>query len=199
MQRFFQYPLALYLAVLVSLIGAFQTGRVGSYGYPTLFRRPKGQLRTFPCAGYHFAILNTALQYISQDLHFTTEGGGAIVTSALLLGGAIGALSAGQTADIFGLKKAVLFNNILLGLGCLLGAIAQSIFGLTLGELYTQHRAHACGLAFRTQKGHLACRWDTDLQKGCLVCMRCMQPCMVFEGPIGKNKLLCRAGDYRCW
>ncbi len=84
-------------------------------------------------AGYHFSVLNTALETISHDLSFTVKGGGAIVTSALLLGGAIGALSAGQTADFLGLKKAVLFNNVLLALGCLLGALAQGINGLTVG------------------------------------------------------------------
>ncbi|KAK9827427.1 hypothetical protein WJX74_001289 [Apatococcus lobatus] len=112
MGRFDQYPLALYVAVLVSLLGAFQTG-------------------------YHFGILNTALHFISQDLRFTLEGGGAIVTSALLLGGALGALTAGQTADILGLKRAVSSNNLLLALGCLIGSLAQGINGLTLGRLIT--------------------------------------------------------------
>ncbi|KAK9863462.1 hypothetical protein WJX84_005596 [Apatococcus fuscideae] len=121
-----------------SLPDLMTASRLQQMGHQQMGTRPVShQSPAATAAGYHFAILNTALQYISQDLHFTTEGGGAIVTSALLLGGAIGALSAGQTADIFGLKKAVLFNNILLGLGCLLGAIAQSIFGLTLGRVIT--------------------------------------------------------------
>ncbi len=73
--------------------------------------------------------MNTPLQFIAEDLRFSLEKGSALVTSALLIGAAVGSLSAGQAADKYGPKHALQLNNILFIIGCALTMTTP--FGLT--------------------------------------------------------------------
>lgn len=69
-------------------------------------------------AGYQLGVLNTPLATVASDLGFRVETHGAAVVSALLMGGVIGALTAGMAADAIGPKRAMLLNNLLLAAGC---------------------------------------------------------------------------------
>ena len=79
--------------------------------------------------------MNTPLQFISEDLRFSLETGSALVTSALLIGAAVGSLSAGQAADKYGPKQALQLNNILFIAGCSLTMTTPlGLTGMVAGE-----------------------------------------------------------------
>lgn len=54
-------------------------------------------------AGYHVGVLNTALPYIAKDLHYHRDG---MLSSAVVVGAAAGALTAGKLADTLGPRHA---------------------------------------------------------------------------------------------
>lgn len=61
---------------------------------PTLFH---------PTAGYQVGVLNTALHPIAKDLHYHKDG---VLSSAVVLGAAAGAITAGKLADTLGPRHA---------------------------------------------------------------------------------------------
>ena len=85
------------------------------------------------------AVLNTCLSVTSNDLNVTEAGGGAVITSVLLVGAAVGGFFAGQVADAQGPCKTLQWNNVSLLVGSLLGAVApRSVLGfwsMLLGPL----------------------------------------------------------------
>lgn len=64
------------------------------------------------------------MSYTSNDLGITEAKGGAVITSVLLIGAAIGGFFAGQLADLIGPCKALQWNNAALLAGTLLSAAA---------------------------------------------------------------------------
>lgn len=92
------FPAVLWLAVCASLIGAFEYG-------------------------YAMGVMNTVLDYVSHDLNFDSQVGGAVVVSVLLLGAAVGALGAGMFADAVGTKRAQVINVLFLMVGGALSAL----------------------------------------------------------------------------
>lgn len=87
-------------------------------------------------AGYHLGVLNTALFWLTKDLHLDFAKEGAIVVSAVLVGAVVGSLFAGQAADAMGPKKALLINNAWLIVGCVLcAATPGGYWGLLAGAL----------------------------------------------------------------
>lgn len=70
------------------------------------------------------AVLNTCLSVTSNDLNVSEAGGGAVITSVLLVGAAVGGFFAGQVADAQGPCRTLRWNNVSLLVGCLLGAFA---------------------------------------------------------------------------
>lgn len=70
------------------------------------------------------AILNTCLSFTSNDLNVTEAGGGAVITSGLLVGAAVGGFFAGQAADAVGPRRTLLCNNLPLLAGSCLSAVA---------------------------------------------------------------------------
>ena len=122
---------------------------------------------TVTCAGYHLGVLNTALFWLTKDLHLDFVKEGAIVVSAVLVGAVVGSLFSGQAADALGPKKALLINNAWLVVGCILcAATPGGYWGLlagmpasstlraspgpcaaclcSLGQLPHQRASHAC-------------------------------------------------------
>ena len=70
------------------------------------------------------AVLNTCLSFTSKDLNVSEAGGGAVITSVLLIGAAAGGFFAGQVADCKGPCRTLQWNNVPLLAGSLLGAVA---------------------------------------------------------------------------
>ncbi len=94
-------------------------------------------------------VLNTCLSYTSEDLGITEAKGGAVITSVLLVGAAIGGFFAGQVADAIGPCRALLWNNAPLLAGSLLGAFAPhgslGFCAMLLGACYYFKRgSHLC-------------------------------------------------------
>lgn len=54
-------------------------------------------------AGYQVGVLNTALPFIAKDLHYHKQG---VLSSAVVLGAAAGAITAGKLADTLGPRHA---------------------------------------------------------------------------------------------
>uniref|UniRef100_A0A383WDI7 Major facilitator superfamily (MFS) profile domain-containing protein n=1 Tax=Tetradesmus obliquus TaxID=3088 RepID=A0A383WDI7_TETOB len=92
-----RYPRCLWISVAGSLAGAFNFG-------------------------WNVAVLNTALPYIAKDLHYHKD---AVLSSAVVLGAASGALLAGKAADHWGPRHAQVFNCLPFMLGALLAASSQ--------------------------------------------------------------------------
>lgn len=94
--------------------------------------------------GYQIGILNTAQPYVVKELHYHNE---AVLSSAIVLGAAFGAITAGQIADGVGPRKAQLLNVIPFVLGVLLTAVAPvGYWGFLLGRLISGFGAGAASL-----------------------------------------------------
>ncbi len=76
--------------------------------------------------GYDTGVIAGALLFMKHDLHLTSLTTG-MVTSFLILGSAIGAISAGRVADRFGRKKVILVMAIVFMCGSLGCALAPNV------------------------------------------------------------------------
>lgn len=70
------------------------------------------------------AVLNTCLSFTCNDLNVTEAGGGAVITSVLLIGAAAGGFFAGQVADAVGPCRTLRWNVCPFLAGSLIGAIS---------------------------------------------------------------------------
>lgn len=91
--------------------------------------------------GYDTGVINGALPYMTDDLGLTavTEG---MVTSSLLLGAALGAVTGGRLSDARGRRRTILVLAVLFfvgALGCTLApttavmVVARFVLGLAVG------------------------------------------------------------------
>jgi len=99
------YPRSLWLAVSGALFGAFQFGECE---YIVAQASTAGTQLTVQIflpvpAGYQVGVLNTALPFIAKDLHYHKQG---VLSSAVVLGAAAGAITAGKLADALGPRHA---------------------------------------------------------------------------------------------
>ncbi|CAD7703448.1 unnamed protein product [Ostreobium quekettii] len=92
-------PAILWVAVVASLLGAFEYG-------------------------YAMGVLNEVLDTMATELNFNKEVGGAVVVSIMLLGAAAGALNAGVFADHVGPKRAQVVNVLFFVIGGALSAVS---------------------------------------------------------------------------
>jgi len=92
-------PAILWVAVMASLLGAFEYG-------------------------YAMGVLNEVLDTMASELNFNKEVGGAVVVSIMLLGAAAGALNAGVFADYVGPKRAQVVNVLFFVIGGALSAVS---------------------------------------------------------------------------
>lgn len=85
------------------------------------------------CAGYQIGVLNTALPNVVKGVHYNNE---AVLSSAVVLGAALGALIAGQLADKLGPKRAQIVNCIPFITGAIFSSVAPyDYWGFLLGRL----------------------------------------------------------------
>ncbi|RKR73510.1 sugar porter family MFS transporter [Frondihabitans australicus] len=80
--------------------------------------------------GYDTSVINGALSPMVQELHLTalSEGG---VTSGLLFGAAVGAITGGRLSDAWGRRKSIMLMAVLFFIGAILCVIAPT-FGVML-------------------------------------------------------------------
>jgi hypothetical protein len=89
-------------------------------GYPLcLWYSTAGALVGALSFGYQVGVLNTALPYVCDELKYKDE---AVLSSAVVLGAAVGAVASGKAADILGPRVAQMVNSIPFLLGALLSA-----------------------------------------------------------------------------
>jgi len=83
--------------------------------------------------GYDTGVINGALIFMQRDLGLTplTEG---MVTSALLLGAAAGAISSGSLSDRFGRRRSILALSVLFFLGTLACSLAPDVTSLVISR-----------------------------------------------------------------
>ena len=102
------YPALLYFSTSVALLGSIQFG-------------------------FHIAVLNTSLEYVSESLSIPSSRG-ALAVSFVMVGALLGALAAGPLADKIGPKKSTMLNTIPFALGSAICASADSELVLLLGR-----------------------------------------------------------------
>lgn len=112
------YPLALWISVTGALLGSFQYG-------------------------YIVAILNTAESHVKKDIAFENE---PVLSSAVVLGAAFGAFSAGTIADKLGPKKAQLLNVLAFIVGACVTCFSGSKTGFLSGRVVSGVGAGAASL-----------------------------------------------------
>ena len=133
-------------------------------GYPLcLWYSTAGALVGALSFGYQVGVLNTALPSVCEELKYKNE---AVLSSAVVLGAAVGAVASGKAADILGPRVAQMVNCIPFLLGALLSAWSPnrhvgffagrliSGFG-TCRPLSNHRRRGSCNAASGT--GILAC------------------------------------------
>jgi len=76
-------------------------------------------------------VLNTALPYIAKDLHYHRD---AVLSSAVVLGAACGAVTAGQLADWLGPRHAQIVNCLAFLAGSILSACCSGHFAFLAGR-----------------------------------------------------------------
>src|SRR6266536_1307364 len=91
--------------------------------------------------GYDTGVISGALIFIKREFGLTTAAE-EIVVSGVLLGAAVGALSGGKAADLFGRRRVLLVTAAIFGIGALASAVAPSpailiasrvVLGLAIG------------------------------------------------------------------
>jgi len=83
--------------------------------------------------GYDTGVINGALEPMSETLGLTADTQG-LVTSTLLVGAAVGAVSIGKLSDAWGRRKTILLLAVLFFLGTLVCVFAPELFTLLVGR-----------------------------------------------------------------
>jgi len=84
--------------------------------------------------GYDTSVINGALSPMSIALHLTTFTQG-VVTSSLLFGAAVGAISGGRLSDAWGRRKAILLLAVLFFVGALTCVFAPTLAFMVAGRI----------------------------------------------------------------
>ncbi|MDR1238276.1 MAG: MFS transporter, partial [Propionibacteriaceae bacterium] len=124
--------------------------------------------------GYDTSVINGALNPMVIELGLTTFTEG-VVTSSLLFGAAIGAVSGGQLSDAFGRKRTIIIASVLFFVGAILCVIAPDlsvmvagrvILGLAVGGASTVVPVYLAELAPFEIRGSLAGRNEMVIVSG---------------------------------
>lgn len=146
---------------------------------PGLYRRRLGivaLIATFGglLFGYDTSVINGALNPMSAELHLTafTEG---VVTSSLLFGAAVGAITGGRLSDAWGRKKSIMLLSVLFFVGALvcvftpnfeIMVVGRVILGLAVGAASTVVPVFLAELAPFEIRGSLAGRNEMMIVTG---------------------------------
>ncbi|MFI2435019.1 sugar porter family MFS transporter [Streptomyces sp. NPDC018693] len=127
--------------------------------------------------GYDTGVINGALPYMTEDLGLTpfTEG---MVTSSLLLGAALGAVTGGRLSDQRGRRRAILLLAVLFfvgALGCTLApttavmVVARFILGLAVGGASVTVPVYLAEISPAERRGALVTRNELMIVSGQLL------------------------------
>ncbi|BDZ49251.1 hypothetical protein GCM10025867_14920 [Frondihabitans sucicola] len=84
--------------------------------------------------GYDTAVINGALSPMVKDLGLTTLTEG-VVTSSLLFGAAIGAITGGRLSDAWGRRKTIILMSVLFFIGAMICVVAPTFGVMVLGRV----------------------------------------------------------------
>jgi sugar porter (SP) family MFS transporter len=84
--------------------------------------------------GYDTAVINGALSPMVKDLGLTTLTEG-VVTSSLLFGAAIGAITGGRLSDAWGRRKTIILMSVLFFIGAMVCVFAPSFGVMVIGRV----------------------------------------------------------------
>jgi major inositol transporter-like SP family MFS transporter len=84
--------------------------------------------------GYDTAVINGALSPMVRDLGLTTLTEG-VVTSSLLFGAAIGAITGGRLSDAWGRRKTIILMSVLFFVGAMICVVAPSFGVMVVGRV----------------------------------------------------------------
>ncbi|MBO0803395.1 MAG: sugar porter family MFS transporter [Nocardiopsaceae bacterium] len=124
--------------------------------------------------GYDTSVINGALNPMSVELHLTTFTQG-VVTSSLLFGAAVGAITGGRLSDAWGRRKTIILLAVLFFIGALTCVVAPSfgvmvagriILGLAVGAASTVVPVFLAELAPFEIRGSLAGRNEMMIVAG---------------------------------
>ncbi|MGU3411853.1 sugar porter family MFS transporter [Microbacterium sp. M1A1_1b] len=127
--------------------------------------------------GYDTAVINGALSPMVEELRLTTFTEG-VVTSSLLFGAAIGAITGGRLSDAWGRRKSIILMSVLFFIGAVVCVVAPSfevmvigrvILGLAVGAASTVVPVFLAELAPFEIRGSLAGRNEFMIVFGQLV------------------------------
>ncbi|USS85985.1 sugar porter family MFS transporter [Fructilactobacillus cliffordii] len=127
--------------------------------------------------GFDTGIISGASPLIEANFHLNTEQTG-FITSSVLIGSAIGALSIGSLSDRFGRKKLLILASILFLVGSGLSAvatgfvpmvIARIILGLAVGGASALTPAYLAELADKEHRGSLGTMFQLMITLGILL------------------------------
>jgi major inositol transporter-like SP family MFS transporter len=127
--------------------------------------------------GYDTGVINGALPYMTEDLGLTpvTEG---MVTSSLLLGAALGAVTGGRLSDARGRRRAILLLAVLFfvgALGCTLAPttavmiVARFVLGLAVGGASVTVPVYLAEVSPAERRGALVTRNELMIVTGQLL------------------------------
>ncbi|MEU4465897.1 sugar porter family MFS transporter [Streptomyces sp. NPDC024017] len=127
--------------------------------------------------GYDTGVINGALPYMTEDLGLTpvTEG---MVTSSLLLGAALGAVTGGRLSDARGRRRAILLLAVLFfigALGCTLAPttgvmiMARFVLGLAVGGASVTVPVYLAEVSPAERRGALVTRNELMIVSGQLL------------------------------
>lgn len=127
--------------------------------------------------GYDTGVINGALIFLSHDLALTPALEG-IVTSALLLGAALGSAVVGRLADAWGRRAAIIFLSVLFFIGSLSCALAPGagslmvfrfILGVAVGGASVVVPTYLAELSPAGQRGRVVTRNELMIVSGQLL------------------------------
>ncbi|MBI0294332.1 sugar porter family MFS transporter [Streptomyces sp. PRKS01-29] len=131
--------------------------------------------------GYDTGVINGALPYMTDDLGLTavTEG---MVTSSLLLGAALGAITGGRLSDARGRRRTILTLAVLFfigALGCTLAPttgimiVARFVLGLAVGGASVTVPVYLAEISPAERRGALVTRNELMIVSGQLLAFTC--------------------------
>lgn len=84
--------------------------------------------------GYDTGVINGAIEPMAAELGLQSTGIG-LITSTLLIGAAVGAMSMGKVSDLWGRRKTILLLSLIFLTGAVLCSLAPNLFIMLIGRV----------------------------------------------------------------